>query len=278
MNFHHSGSLGDIVYSIPSIHSIIKQREPLGKANLYLRPDIQDSIPSWAGTRPPLRVSKTEIEKLLPLLEGQGLGEVALYKNNHIDIDLDDFRKGGNTDRGDICLYYSRIFACDPCLDYPWLFVKPSNVFRGCVLVNRTLRYLNSGINYKFLADKSNVVFVGYPEEYAAFSKSCPGMPHIQAINARQLASWIAGAKGFIGNQSFCFSLAEAMKVPRLLEIYPRCANVVIHGPNGWAASNQAVFEEVALTLCKLNCTKSGRKQIITRSNNESSYPNAIHL
>lgn len=249
MNFHHSGSLGDIVYSIPSIHSILKQKEPLGKANLYLRPDIKDTIPAWAGVRPPLRVSRAEIEKLLPLLEGQGLGEVAIYKNHHIDIDLDEFRRGSDLSRGDICLYYSRIFGCNPCLDQSWLSVRPSKVFRGCVLVNRTLRYLNPGINYRLLGSKSNVVFVGYPEEYVTFCKVCPGLPHVQATNARQLASWIAGARGFIGNQSFCFSLAEALKVPRLLEVYPSCPNVVIHGPNGLAASNQAFFEEIVRRL-----------------------------
>ena len=226
--------------------------ERFSKANLYLKPDVVDSIPPWAGQRPNLRMSRAEAESLIALLSGQpGLEEVALYEGQSIDIDLDQFRKVHGVDfgRGDICRYYSYAFKCQPCLYLPWLKVDPSDKYANAVLVNRTQRY-HGRVSYNFLAGLPNVFFIGYPHEYADFIKDCPRIPHINPDNAKTLASYIAGCKAFVGNQSFCFSLAEALKVPRLLELYPPAPNVIIHGPKGWDAINQAIFQEIAEGLC----------------------------
>lgn len=254
MNFLHSGSLGDVIYSLPTIKSIVQLRcGKFNKANLYLRPDVGDTIPSWAGTRPPVRMSRAEAEKLIPLLQDQrGLAEVALFANQPIDVDLDKFRDTGfPLDRGSIGRYYAYAYKCKPCLYEPWLTVDPSPDFKGQVLVSRTSRYRNPRINYGFLAGRPNVLFVGYPTEYTAFVKECPLIPCVTARDARELAGWIAGAKAVIGNQSFVFALAEALKVPRLLEVYPGAANVVVQGPNGWDAVSGTLFKEIAEDLAK---------------------------
>jgi ADP-heptose:LPS heptosyltransferase len=254
MNYLHSGSLGDVVYCIPTIRSLqALKAEPFAKANLYLKPDVPGTIPTWAGTRANVRMSGAEAERLIPLLTGQqGLNEVAIYQGQDIDINLDKFRDTGfGFDRGDICRYYAYAFKSHPALWKPWLKVEPSKDYAGAVLVSRTTRYQNPGINYRFLARRPNVYFVGYPDEYTAFNKECSGLPRLQAKDARELASWIAGAKCLIGNQSFPFALAEAMKTTRLLEVFPAVPNVVIHGPKGWDAINQNLFEDIAEGLMK---------------------------
>lgn len=243
--------MGDCIFSIPTIKSIQSlNAPPFSKANLYLRPDVPDTIPPWAGIRPPVRMSKAEAESLVRLLVGQtGLGEVALFNRQAIDIDLDSFRKLGlDLSRGDIARYYSYAYRCQPALYKPWLEVEPSDRFKGAVLVNRTQRY-HGRISYSFLAGRPNVYFVGYPQEYTAFCKDCPRLPHVQAEDALQLAQWLAGCKAFIGNQSFCFSLAEALKIPRLLEVYLPANNVMIHGPKGADAISQPLFQEWAEAL-----------------------------
>src|SRR5438270_569287 len=171
MNYLHSGSLGDIIYSLPSIRSIQALRDkPFSKANLYLKPDVPDSIPAWAGTRQAVRMNRAEAERLIPLLQGQqGLSEVAIHAGQPIDVDLDRFRDTGfPTDKGDIARYYAYAFQCHPTLWKPWLKADPSPDYSGAVLASRTTRYHNSRISYTFLARRHNVYFVGYPAQYAA--------------------------------------------------------------------------------------------------------------
>ncbi len=244
MNYLHSGSLGDIVFSIPTIKAL---NGKFGKGNLYLKADVPDSIPAWAGQRQHFRMNRAEAESLIPLLSGQtGFGEVALYDGQPIDVDLDQFRQTGFPfDRGDISRYYAYAFKVCGRTWEQWLRVDPSDDYKGCVLVNRTNRYRNKSISYDFLAGKPKVISLGYKDE------SLPRTPHVKAPNARVLASWIAGCKLFVGNQSFCFSLAEAMKTPRVLEVYPAAPNMPPNGPKGWEAIDQQRFEEIVLDLSK---------------------------
>jgi len=48
------------------------------------------------------------------------------------------------------------------------------------------------------------------------------------------MAQVIASCKLFIGNQSFPYSIAEALKTKRLLEVYYQAPNVIPNGPNGY--------------------------------------------
>ncbi len=251
--FKHSGSLGDVIYALPSIKSIQRQVGNFSKSTLYLQPDIKDTIPKWAGSRPPVRMSKADAEKLIPLLASQkGIADVALYSGQPVDFDLDNFRHTGfPLHAGNIAQYIAYAYKCSPVLHQQWLQVEPSAEFKNQILVNRTTRYRNPAISYKFLTGKPNVVFVGLAAEYSDFIKDCPRLPLVTARDFVELAGWIAGCKGFIGNQSFCFALAEALKVPRLLEVYPQAPNVVVSGPKGWPAVGQDLFSEIAGDLAK---------------------------
>jgi hypothetical protein len=53
----------------------------------------------------------------------------------------------------------------------------------------------------------------------------------------------IRGSKLFVGNQSFPYSLAEAMKHPRVLEVCPICPNCCPQGPNGYAGLTKDVLD-----------------------------------
>lgn len=254
MNFIHSGCMGDCVYALPTIKSIQRQRaERFSKANLWLRPDVPETIPEWAGQRQGVRMTRQQTESLIPLLKIQeGIGDVALYDGQPVDIDLDRFRDlDFNFLAGDVGRYQAYPWRAAPALYERWIRVEPSDRFKGCVLVNRTRRYLNERIDYKFLSRRPDVVFVGFADEYSAFSKDVHGIPHEQAPDTLELARWIAGAKAFVGNQSFCWALAEAMKVPRLLEVFPRLPNNVVHGPKGWDAIDGESFRAIAEDLLR---------------------------
>lgn len=228
--FKHSGALGDVIYSIPTIRALTD------RAILYLQPDVHGPIPAWAGKRQPQLCTRSQMERLIPLLKRQPLfDDVRLYQGEAVDIDLDLFRLCSfNFGAWSIGRYYQLTLPqANPTFHEPWLTVQPSPDFAGHVLINRTMRYRNPGISYKFLAGRGDVTFVGTAEEGCDFSKGCPRIPCVEAEDALQLAGWIAGCSLFVGNQSFAFSLAEAMKTNRALEVFHPAPNVIVEGPNG---------------------------------------------
>lgn len=243
--FKHSGSLGDIIYSLPTIKSIVNEKGTA--ANIYLQPDVQDSIPQWAGQRQPYRMTTDQALKLIPLLTEQTyIKHAELYNRQHIDYDLDTFRNINlDLGKGDISRYYHYAFPeALPDTTKEWLDTNYPKEYTDMILVNRTLRYQNPAISYKFLSGRSNVIFVGLANEYRGFILDCPRIPSIVAPDYLTLATWIKGCKLFIGNQSFCFALAEATKIPRILEVYPQAPNVIPKGEQAYDVLTQAAFEK----------------------------------
>jgi len=230
--------MGDVIYSIPSIHSMAG-----GKARLYLQPDVHDPIPAWAGKRQAVRMSGRDVDFLLPLLRAQGL-EAEVWKGEVVDYDLDAFRHMGfNLSKFSVARYYSLAYPeAQPRLDLPWLRVKPSQMYQDCILVNLTTRY-RAQVSYACLAGRKDVVFVGTGEESKEFTKDCPRIPHAICSDALELAGWIAGCKMLLANQSFCFSLAEGLKSRRCLEVYRDVPNVVPEGEGASYFFNQRGLE-----------------------------------
>jgi hypothetical protein len=67
-------------------------------------------------------------------------------------------------------------------------------------------------------------------------------MNFMQAESYRHLASVILGSKVFVGNQSFAFSLAEATKHPRILEVLLQDSNCMPQSENGFTRLTQNVL------------------------------------
>jgi hypothetical protein len=193
-----------------------------------------------------VRLTRAFAESLIPLLKLQScFAEVKLWDGEPVDLDLDGFRASGFPhSRGDIALYYSHVWACQPRLWQPWLTVEAEpNSF---ILVNRTQRYHNPRISYKFLATVPNVRFVGLAEEYKAFRKEQGvNVPHLKTRGLLDLAKAIAGCRLFVGNQSAAWTIAEGLKVKRLVEMSPDAPNCAPHGPNGSQIWKQEVLEEL---------------------------------
>jgi ADP-heptose:LPS heptosyltransferase len=72
-----------------------------------------------------------------------------------------------------------------------------------------------------------------------------PKAQYVKVKDFKELACVIASSKLFIGNQSFCFSLAEAMKSPRILEVSPKYPNVITAGPHGYDFMDNQCFEQL---------------------------------
>lgn len=227
ISFKMSGNIGDILAALPAIRA-------LGGGILYLN---SKGLPIRyrPGSRHPLKnrtLSPVWTKKLIPLLEPQPyLKKVIEWKGEEVDYDLDSFRDvkctgGFNLAAINLARACCLPFLIDPDLFHAWLTVKPDRRFKNCILVNRTIRYINPTLSYSFLRNRRDVVFLGLRDEYRVFSRQAGLVEFVEAPDYLTLARWVAGCKLFVGNQSFCYWVAEGLKVKRILEVCPYCPNV----------------------------------------------------
>jgi len=192
-----------------------------------------------------------------PLLEAQDyVSGYEIWQGEKCDWDMSDTRdrKRIPMPYGDIHFWPFFIFpelSCD--LSHEWVLPKYDGfeqktykqVFGESVIINRTSRYTNPYIHYYFLKKhEDNLRFVGVESEYKEFCEKWGlKIPKIHIKDFHELAKIMYSAKGFIGNQSFCWHLADAMKIPRVLEYCPQYPNTHPTGNNGHAAVYQEALE-----------------------------------
>ncbi len=248
VSFSHIGLNGDIIYSIPAMLSLAKGK----KIHLFL--DVsQNSL----YTREMNHYNKDKIltpksvEFITPLILSNSQFEVCkIWENETIDYDLNEFRKYPFDYRmGHICRWYFLAFGITYNLNNPWLHVNPNSIYKNDVIIARSFRYRALGINYNFLSKYKNIKFLGLREEFEDIKKQIPSIEYITVNNALEMAEIIAGCKFFIGNQSFPFSVAEALKVKRVLEVCYESPNVIVDGNNGYDFCFQQQFEKIIKEL-----------------------------
>lgn len=246
----HSGNAGDVIYALPTIKKIKELTNV--RIELYLRLG-QPLILSGYNTHPLGNVMLNErmAEMLMALLRPQPYFDlVEIHTDQTIDIDLDYFRAGGiPLDKGNIARWCSYLTGINPELWKPWVTVEPDKTYTDTIVMARSERYRNYTINYKFLNDYKNIVFIGVESEYKDIKKTIPHIRWVQVDDFMQMARIIAGSKFFIGNQSFPFSIAESMKVPRILETSFEVINVVPEGENGYDFFFQEHLESIVRML-----------------------------
>jgi hypothetical protein len=85
----------------------------------------------------------------------------------------------------------------------------------------------------------------------------------------KELAGVIRGCKLFVGNQSLAFSMAEAMKHPRVLEVCAYAPNCDPQGPNGHIRLTQGIIRKYLMgEECQdiMRWSRSPYKQITFKS------------
>lgn len=238
----HSGNCGDIICATPCIISLCNQRNT--KCDLYLKIDVPATyarnIVHPLGN---VTLNRDFANKLIPLIQCQPwCNSVQIHTNEECEFNLDLFRLCFNN-RTNLPKYYFYTYHSWYNLSQPWLWVAPNKDYQNCIIVNRTNRYKQLMMRYNRL-EGYPVVFVGLKEEFEDFRKEVSNAEYVQADNFLELARIIAAANMFIGNQSFCYWLAEAMKVkPRVLEIYQESWNVIPNGDDAYDFINYFGFD-----------------------------------
>ena len=248
VRFKHSGNLGDVIYALPSIKKYCELHR--AEAELLLIVGAPMWLPSDLS-HPSGTVMLTEhgVAMLKPLLLAQSyiIGVVsekfrAGYKHQ-CDVDLDSFRsaKKFNLAMGSIARYYQTIFGFSPDVELPWLRALEEKK-ENFIVVARSSRYRNPNIDYSFLAGRG-VKFVGVDSEYDDFLSKVPDAEYVKFSNFFELAVFISRSRLVIANQTFIYSIAEALKLDRILEPCLYAGNVIPCGGNNFEAFSQESFE-----------------------------------
>lgn len=220
MTVKHSGNIGDIIYSLPTVKHIYDITNQ--KIDFYLNP-VDD------------RMSLKSSNLLKPLLEHQYyINSVDIYQGQFINYDLDVFRN---------YLYFSNIgtmhlaaFNFDLNLkNKPSIFldnILEFNIPLYDIIINRTQRYNNDNFPWEYILNEQyknySKGFVGLPYEYDFFKVkyNIENLVYISIKDYLELAWLIKKSKIFIGNCSSPYALAEGIKHNTIQETcieHPSC-------------------------------------------------------
>ena len=242
ISFLHYGHLGDIINSLPVIKEISNNKT----CNLYLQKNkpIPEHVLSKDHPFGSVYLTENSISKMIPLLKNQEyLNKVEIFENQKVDIDLNFFRELPINFNIDSVRWYSHLTGCHPDLSKNYIEVKKHQNFNDYIVIMRSLRRQNKYIDYSFLSSYKNLVFVGLKNEFNDLKKSINNLEFYDSKDFLELAMIIKSAKLFIGNLSFGYALAEAIKVPRLLESGPNFPLVYPNGINAYDFYFQNHFE-----------------------------------
>lgn len=197
-------------------------------------------------------------DMLYPLIKSQDyIEDFIVYNGQEIEMDMDKCRMEiyTNQPHGSLNRWFFHVYPemnCD--LSKEWISVSSGTLHMDKIIINITDRYRNYIINYFFLKKyQDKILFAGTQDEYNRFCEQWGvDVKYLEVNNFLELAIAIKSCKFFLGNQSFCFQLAESMKVPRILEISPHLPNVIPIGENAYDFYHQSeleyYFEKLALS------------------------------
>lgn len=229
ISFLHYGHLGDIVNSLPVLKELSKNKI----IHLYIQKDkkIPKHVLSKDHPFGEVYLTENSIQKILPLLREQKfIKKAEIHDGQKIDIDLNFFRELPINFNIDSVRWYFQLTGCFPDLSKSYLDAPNHPKFKNYIVIMRSLRRQNKFINYSFLSSYKNKVFVGLKNEFEDLKDKIDNLEYYDSENFLELASIIKNSKIFIGNLSFGYAMAEALKVPRLLESAP---NFPLVYPNG---------------------------------------------
>lgn len=251
ITFKHSFNSGDLITVLPGIKHICEKNNT--KAIVYQRLNLpadyghNDPHPiAFEGK--PVCMNRYMFNMIKPLIESQEYIErFEIWEGQQVQFDYDKTRQSSQMPLpgGDIHKWPSLIYPQLECpLDGPWIDA-PASGSNGHIVINLTERYRNPYISYFFLKEnQGDCIFVGNPNEANKFNNQWGlNIWHKPVGDFMMLAKIINGCRFFIGNQSFCWHLADAMKVPRILEVCARYPNTFPTGPDGYSFITQEALE-----------------------------------
>jgi len=231
--FKHSGDMGDIIYSLPTI-------KLLGGGILYLDITGGDDEPICKMQCPDGKTKFNEhsFNFLKPLLDKQSyIKEVKIYNKEKIDYNLNNFRytfsdpkrrsKTGNL----LDLHLNAFNLPEWDHNLPWIEVDNIKKLDKKTIVARTPRYQSSHTWFESqrfnFSDKS--IFVGLEREHDLFEWTFGiKIPFYKVRDALELAEILKGANHLISNQTSILAIGIGLGTVSIVqEVYTKFPNVV---------------------------------------------------
>jgi len=218
ISFLHSGHLGDIIDSLAMIKEISKTHT----CNLFIEKNKKIDVKFNKHPAGNVFLNRKMVDMIMPLLKKQNfIKNASVYNNDNIDIDLNLFKELAMNFNIDSVRWYFQVIGFQTDLSLPYLQAEPHETIKNKVVIMRTVRRNNYFINYKFINKYKDLLFIGLEEEYRILKNEIPNLEFYDCTNFLEIAKIIKSSKFFLGNLSFGYSIAEGLKVPRLLECYP---------------------------------------------------------
>ncbi len=187
------------------------------------------------------------VNLLLPLLKNQNfINKCGIYQGEDIDIDLDFFRDIPIDIRFHSVRWYMHLTGVQIDMSAPFLESDNHHSIKNNIIIVRSPRYRNDFINYNFLNKiKEKIICIGLKKEYEDLKQNIQQLEFYNCKDFLELSRIIKSCRLFIGNECFAYSVAEGLKVPRLLEASPDFPVVFPIGNKGYDFYHQIHFEKL---------------------------------
>lgn len=216
-SFKHSGDLGDIIFSIPTIQA-------LKGGVLFLDPDggINSPYVTWADKNR-TKLNAGSITQIIPLLKLQdGIADVKIWTGQQVDYDLDQFRH--HIKYNNICLSHLKAFKANPKFaQKKWLNFPTTRYLKKPYLISRSVRY---HANYSFWEEtlpkiSSESLFVGFKKDHEIFEYTFGHkVEYYETPSIMDLTETINSCKKIYCNLGLPHAIAEGLHKDLVCEMY----------------------------------------------------------
>lgn len=202
--FKHSGKMGDIIFSLPTIQA-------MGGGILYL-PERAPEVPDLYSQMYHLLKAQPYIHDVLQYHDCDQYETMPL----HVDIDLDKHRTHLRRGKVNMVQRYFDVFGIKSPVPGKWLEI-PGNFRAGHVLFSLTPRFRErSRVDWKKIYKDVQGIkfFVGTDDEHGYFERNVAPIQRIECPDVAGLAININMAAAVYCNQSLPLALAIALGKP----------------------------------------------------------------
>ena len=244
LSFSHCGHLGDVINSLPTVRELSKSH----KCDYFIHTEkvLEDNAKNYKGFGDEVYLKHKVVDMLLPLFAKLPyLKKTEKLNNQDIDIDFNLIRKMPINLNIDSVRWYFHLTGVHANLNEPYIFAEPHKYIKNKIVIMRNTRRKNYITNYKFLKNYKDLLFIGLEEEFKDLKKEVPNLEFYNCKDFLEVAEIIKSSKFFLGNLSFGYTIAEGLKVPRLLESVPEFPLVYPNGDNAYDFYFQSHFEKL---------------------------------
>lgn len=234
MIFSHSGDVGDTIFALSTIAT-------MGGGELVLTPSRDMVREAWT---PDKLLNVISLFESQPYISRCRFGD---RPDNAINLDVWRRRMRRRENLADtVALTFNQPFWDR---ERAWLVCEfYDDATKGKAIIHRSPRYHSRDFCWREVVNflRPDAVFVGSPEEHAAFTSQFGDVPYYPTPTLLALARALAGCRMFVGNQSTPRALAEGLKKRVFVEEDRYCPNThfvragAYYGRRDWRAAQLA--------------------------------------